>query len=32
MIKGNIDFTTNQYGDTLDIIPNGDLKEQLEDT
>lgn len=32
MIKGNIDFTTNQYGETLDIIPNGDLKEQLEDT
>lgn len=32
MIKGDIDFTTNQYGETLDIIPNGDLKEQLDET
>ena len=32
MIKGNIDFSTNQYGETLDIVANGDLKEQLDET
>lgn len=32
MIKGNIDFSTNQYGETLDIVPSGDLKEQLDET
>ena len=32
MIKGDIDFKTNQYGKTLDIIPNGNLEEQLDDT
>ena len=32
MIKGDIEFSTNQYGETLDIVSNGDLKEQLEET
>lgn len=32
MIKGDIDFKTNQYGKKLDIIPNGNLEEQLDDT
>ena len=32
MIKGKIDFTTNQFGETLDIVSNEDLREQLEET
>lgn len=33
MVLGDIDFSTNQYGkETLDILPNGDLKEQLNET
>lgn len=32
MIKGDIKVSTNQFGDTLDIAPNGDLKQQLDET
>lgn len=32
MVKGDIKISTNQFGETLDIVPNGDLKEQLEET
>lgn len=29
MIDGKVGFSTNQYGVSLDVEPNGDLKEQL---
>ena len=32
MIKGNVKISTNQYGDTLDIEPTGNLKDQLDET
>lgn len=32
MIKGDIKISTNQFGETLDIVSNGNLQEQLNDT
>lgn len=32
MIKGDVQITRNQYNETLDVVPTGNLNEQLDET